>query len=145
LVHASQEERGHEYFDHDADVGIVGFGTSLQEAFEEAAVAMFDLIVDVGQVEPNDEVTVECQGADTEELFVEWLNALLAQADIHRMAFSEFSIQHMNGHRLSGIARGEQLDGERHGPKLEVKAATYSMLSVDHDGNRWSVRCVVDV
>lgn len=142
---SSEKRRGYDYFDHQADVGIVGFGTSLQEAFGEAAVAMFNLMVDVSRVEPRDEVDIECQGADTEELFVEWLNTLLAQADIHGMVFSQFSVQRINGHRLSGVARGEKLDPDRHRAKLEVKAATYSMLSVQGAGDRWSVRCVVDV
>ena len=138
-------KRGYHYFDHDADVGIEGFGTTLQEAFEEAAAAMFNLIVDVSQVEARDEVPIECQGADTEELFVERLNALLAQADIHEMAFSEFHVQQVKDHQLSGFAKGEALDQVKHRPKLEVKAATYSMLSVDQTEDRWSVRCVVDV
>ena len=141
----SGKRRGREYFDHEADIGIVGFGVSLQEAFEEAAVAMFDLIVDVSRVEPREEIAIECQAADTEELFVEWLNALLAQADIHEMAFSQFSIQEMNDHRLHGTAKGERLNQEKHRPKIEVKAATYSMLSVEQNGDRWSVKCVVDV
>ncbi|UCE20114.1 MAG: archease, partial [Gemmatimonadota bacterium] len=64
----SGKRRGREYFDHQADIGIVGFGASLQEAFEEAAVAMFDLIVDVSRVEPRDEIAIECQAADKEEL-----------------------------------------------------------------------------
>ena len=106
---------------------------------------MFDLIVNVGLVGPQDEVTLECEAADKEELFVEWLNALLAQADIHEMAFSQFAIKGMNDHWLRGVARGEKLDQRKHQPKLEVKAATYSMLSVENDGDRWSVKCVVDV
>ena len=140
-----EKKRGHRYFDHEADVGIEGFGTTLQEAFEEAALAMFNLIVNVGQVQARDSISVACRGADTEELFIEWLNALLAQADIHDKVFSEFHVQQMNGNQLSGFAKGETLDQDRHQPKLEVKAATYSMLSVDHLDDQWSVRCVVDV
>lgn len=142
---ASETKRGYNYFDHQADVGIEGFGTSLQEAFEEAAAAMFNLIVEIELVEPRSEVSLECQGADSEELFVEWLNALLARADIHNMAFSQFQIVQLKDHQLNGIAMGEVLDQGKHRPKLEVKAATYSMLSVEHVGDRWSARCVVDV
>lgn len=141
----NERERGHAYFDHEADVGIVGYGASLQEAFEEAAVAMFNLIIDVSRVESKNEVVIECQGTDNEELFVEWLNALLAQADIHDMAFSEFHVQQMKNHQLRGSAKGEALDQDKHRPKLEVKAATYSMLSVDHTEDQWSAKCVVDV
>lgn len=145
MTATTETKRGYKYFDHQADVGIEGFGTSLPEAFEEAAAAMFNLIVDIQRVEPRDEVPVECQGADTEELFVEWLNALLAQADIHEMALSQFRVLQLTDHHLSGIARGEVLDQGKHRPKLEVKAATYSMLSVEYVGQRWSAKCVVDV
>jgi len=141
----STPTRGHTYFDHKADVGIIGFGPLKEDAFAEAAVAMFDLIVDVSRVEAREKVPIECQGADREELFVEWLNTLLAEADIRGMVFSHFHIRKMSDQMLKGQAGGERLDQHKHQPKLEVKAATYCMLSVMRDADRWVAQCVVDV
>jgi len=37
------------------------------------------------------------------------------------------------------------LDRERHEPKVEVKGATYHMLSIKKQDSRYMVQCVVDV
>jgi len=133
----------YEYFEHSADVGIVGKGESLEEAFEEAAKAMFNLMVDVEAVQPIKTIEVECEAENDEELFVEWLNGLLAEATINNMVFSQFDVQIENG-KLVGLARGEELDPERHEMRTEVKAATYSQLKIMKD-IEFVAQCVVDV
>src|SRR4030042_3005719 len=133
----------YEYFEHMADVGIVGRGRSLEEAFAEAAKAMFNLMVDIEAVNPIKTIEVECEAENEEELFVEWLNALLAEASINNMVFSQFEVRIENG-KLAGLARGEELDLERHEARTEVKAATYSQLRIIKDGE-FVAQCVVDV
>jgi SHS2 domain-containing protein len=39
-------ERGHDTIEHTADMGICGWGRIENDAFEEAALAMFELMVD---------------------------------------------------------------------------------------------------
>ncbi len=46
----------YDYFDHDADIGIVGRGETAQAAFVAAAEAMFAIMADITQV--NDAVHV---------------------------------------------------------------------------------------
>ena len=135
----------YDYFDHKADMGIIGIGTTLPEAFEQAAKAMFDLMYDVEKVKPLEEIQIECEANNPEELFVEWLNALLAQANIHELALGEFQVKQIKGVRLVGGAKGEPLDPQRHNAKTEVKAATYAMLKVEREGEKYIVQCVVDV
>jgi tRNA nucleotidyltransferase (CCA-adding enzyme) len=134
-----------EYFEHGADVGIVGRGADLETAFAEAGAALFDLIVDLERVNPAREVRIECRAANREELLVEWLNVLLAEADLRRLVFCRFSVNSLSPTHLEGSAWGERLDRQRHAPKIEVKAATYSMLAVGKDDEGFFARCVVDV
>ena len=133
------------YFEHEADMGIVGRGLTVEEAFSQAARAMFNLMVDVDQVRPRQKVSIQCQGNDLPELFVEWLNRLLSEADIHRMAFGHFRVNSLAGSHLTGAAWGEPLDPQRHHPKTEVKAATYAMLFVGQEEDQYVARCVVDL
>ena len=135
----------YDYFEHKADVGIMGIGRTLPEAFEQAAKAMFDLMYDVEKVKPVEEIQIECKANNPEELFVEWLNALLAQANIHELALGEFQVKQIKGPQLVGCAMGEPLDPQRHNPKTEVKAATYAMLKVEKEGKKYIAQCVVDV
>lgn len=133
------------YFEHEADMGIAGHGSTLKEAFNQAARAMFNLVVEIDRVRPREQVSVVCQGNDPAELFVEWLNSLLAEADIHRMVFANFQVESLSDSQLTGSAWGEALDVERHRPKIEVKAATYAMLFVGQQDGQYVARCVVDL
>ena len=134
----------YETFDHEADIGIRGFGATIAEAFESAAVALYSVMVNVHRVKPEVRRIVKVSAPDRELLLVEWLNALLSQSDIERMVFSKFEVK-INGTSLIGTAWGEMLDRERHQAHVEVKGATYHMLSVQERDNGYVAQCVVDV
>jgi len=133
----------YEYFEHQADVGIIGIGKTLEEAFVEGAKAMFQVMCEIKEVEAKEEIKIEVDASDKETLFVEWLNALLAQKDIKDMLFSDFEVK-IEGNTLKGVAKGEAMDLDKHEVKTEVKAATYSQLKIVKD-NDYKVQCVVDV
>ncbi len=139
----------YEILDHEADAGIRGIGCTLEEAFAEAARAMFALQVELERVEPKEEVRVKCQADTLEGLFVAWLGELLFQRDLTGLVFSRFEVelnqQEGGSYRLSGRAWGEPLDPERHRAKVEVKAATYSGLKIGKTDDRYYAQCVVDL
>ena len=131
------------YFEHDADIGIIGRGNTLEQAFESAAAAMFSVATDLDKVQPAIRVTVEFEEGDTELALVTWLNQLLGKARESGMVFSRFHIQH-EGDQWSAEALGEKWhDGFERG--VEVKGATLTMLSVKQTGAMWEARCIVDV
>jgi SHS2 domain-containing protein len=134
----------YETFEHEADIGIRGFGSTMEEAFENAAVALYSVMVNIARISPTETRTVSVNAPDHELLLVEWLNALLSTSDIERMVFRKFEVT-LNGVELSGTAWGERLDSARHEPKVEVKGATYHMLSVTKQHERYVAQCVVDV
>lgn len=133
-----------EHFNHQADIGIRGIGATKEQAFEQAATAMTAVIAEPDTVEAAEMVQIDCEAADVELLFVEFLNKLLYEMDIREMLFSRFEVKIEAGW-LTARAWGEKLDVARHAPAVEVKAATYSCLSVRKDGVRWVAQCVVDV
>ena len=75
-------------------------------------------------------------------LLVFWL--LFGGASINEMVFSQFMVN-IKDNSLTGAAKGEHLDPEKHKIKTEVKAATYSQLKVEEKDGLFVVRCVVDV
>ncbi|RLG21884.1 archease [Candidatus Micrarchaeota archaeon] len=133
-----------ETFEHKADIGVRGIGKTIEEAFEEAAKAMFSIMFDINCIEKKEKVTLKCNGDDLEMLLVEWLNTLLAEADLRGLAFSEFRAK-IEQNSLKGEAYGEKLNVKKHKAKTEVKAATYSNLKVYEDNGRWIAECIVDV
>lgn len=135
----------YELFEHEADIGIRGFGETMAAAFENAAAAMFSIMVDIDKIDGRDEVEISCDAPDRETLLVEWLNALLAKADLEGMVFGRFKVEiDERENKLLGYAYGEPLDQKKHRAKTEVKAATYSNLRVGKNA-RWVAQCIVDV
>ncbi len=135
----------YETFEHGADIGVRGYGYTLEEAFSNAARAMFSLmVVNFDQVRREKSVDIECEGIDYESLLVAYLNELLAQADINRLIFCDFEIS-VQDLSIKGKAMGEHLDLRRHEPGVEVKGATFTMAKVEKTGSGWMAQCVVDV
>jgi SHS2 domain-containing protein len=131
------------YFEHGADIGVIGRGPTVEAAFEAAAAATFAIQNDPAQVRPLLAVEVDFEEPDLELALVQWINALLSAARRERVAFCEFSLRRA-GDRWTGFARGEPWrdDLER---GTEVKGATLTALSVRRAGPGWEARCVVDV
>ena len=138
-----------EYLDHEADVGIVGIGHTVEEAFEQGALAVFNLMTDVRDVRAMTERNIECQAEECSTLFVELINELLAERDISDLLFTRTTVTRIEqtdrGYRLSARVYGEPLDPDRHDLRTEVKAATYSGLKFEQSEGVYRIQCVVDV
>jgi SHS2 domain-containing protein len=133
------------HFHHDADIGIRGCGTTLETAFEQAAVAMTAVMTDPGTVSPETGIAIRCEAPNVELLLVDWLNALVFEIDTRNMLFSKFKVS-VQALRLEATAWGEPIDVARHQPAAEVKGATYTALKVERDKEGlWCAQCVVDV
>ncbi len=131
------------YFEHDADMGIVGRGATLEEAFEAAARATFAIMTDIAAVRHEDTLAIEFEEADEELALVRWLNLLLGSARERGVVFGRFWIERDGVHWRGGAS------GEPWRPELErgveVKGATLTALVVKRDEKGWEARCVVDV
>ena len=134
-----------EHFPHDADVGVRGLGATLEQAFEQAALALTAVITDPADVAAKEMLQLSCIAPDAELLLVDWLNVLIFEMATRNMLFSRFEV-HVEDGRLTAKAWGEALDVGRHHPAVEVKGATYTELKVaQQTGGGWLAQCVVDV
>ncbi|HZU06402.1 MAG TPA: archease [Chloroflexota bacterium] len=131
------------YFDHDADIGLIGRGPTLEAAFEAAAEGMFAIMADLPAVRPLTKVEVAFEEADPELALVTWLNALLAEARTQGLVLSRFHLRR-NGTHWTGEAWGEPWR-ETLERGVEVKGATLTMLAVRPVDGGWEAQCVVDV
>jgi len=140
------QQSGFETFEHGADIGIRGWGPSLEEAFAQGARAMFSLMCDdIGQVTPGGSVELELSSSELDLLFLVWLNRLLAESDLEGILFCEFKVQFPARGELQATSSGEsfaRLGCER---GVEVKGATFTELKVFEQDGIWTAQCVVDV
>jgi len=139
-----------EHFEHEADIGVRGFGADPAQAFEQAALAMMAVIADLRAVRAERAVAVACTAPNLELLLADWLNALVYEMATRNMLFAQIRVRitpdSEEGWRLDGEARGETVSREHHHPAVEVKGATYTQLAVNQTGaGEWIAQCVVDV
>ena len=148
-----QSEKGFEFLDHTADVLIKAWGRSIEEAFEEAAKAMFEVITDTSRVEPKTRVEISVCGYDLENLLYKWLEELLYHHDSKNLVFSNFKVVRISeetkeGEKmvcLEGYAQGEEFNREKHEPRTVVKAVTYNEMRIWRRDNKWYLTFVVDI
>lgn len=144
------KRRGHRTLEHVADMGVEGWGETIEEAYEEAALAMFELIADTGNESADLEREVEAGGMDREELLIEFLNGLITLMDLEESVCARVEVKRIftqeEEFRLeggAGLIRRSRLEGKLQG---EVKGASYFGARVRRAGpERWEARCVLDL
>jgi len=122
--------------DHTADIGLEASGESIEEAFENTAFGMFDILSDGSGIDLARSLDVMVEADDIEELLVNFLTELLYLYDVEGLLFCDFSVRIMESSgtwELKGVAGGETFDREKHNYPLEIKAVTYHMLEVKRD------------
>jgi len=137
-------EKEFEIVDHTADVGIRAYGSSINQAFANAAKALFSLITELDNVDEVIYRDIELVAPDQESLLVEWLNELIYIFDAENIIFKRFNITQLNNTRLKARSYGEKVDSSKHKLKIGVKAATYHMLKVDKT-NGCQVQVLFDI
>jgi len=133
-----------EIVDHTADVGIRAYGASMNQAFANAAKALFSLIAELDNVDEVLHRDIELVAPDQESLLVEWLNELIYIFDAENIIFKRFNITQLNNTRLKARSYGEKVNSSKHKLKIGVKAATYHMLKVDKT-NGCQVQVLFDI
>jgi SHS2 domain-containing protein len=134
-----------EHFEHGADIGIRGIAPTLEQAFEQTAVAMTAVITDLDQVLVSKAVSIHCEAPDYELLLLDWINELIYQMAVQRLLFKRYQVAIHDG-KLSATAFGEAVDRQKHQPAVEIKGATFTELHVyQQPDGAWIAQCIVDV
>jgi tRNA nucleotidyltransferase (CCA-adding enzyme) len=134
-----------EHFEHGADIGIRGIAPTLEQAFEQTAVAMTAVITNPDQVSASKAVSIRCQAPDKEMLLLDWINELVYEMAVQGLLFKYFQVAIHEG-KLSATAIGEPVDRQKHQPAVEIKGATFTELRVyQQPDSSWVAQCIVDV
>ena len=129
-----EDEKPYEIIEHTADIGILVRGERVEELFEKAAYAMFDLMVDLTNVDAIGKYRIKLESPTLEDLLVDFLSELLYVYSVEFFVMCDFNVhihQTEGGYILKGIGLGEPLNKEKHRIKLEIKAVTYHELEIN--------------
>ena len=138
-----------EFLEHTADVLIAAHGRTLEEAFENAALAMFEVMTDTTKIDTVQEETVEVEAEDEYALLYSWLEALLVKFEIKGMLFSKFEIARIHdtpdGYKLHASVCGEKFNAEKHPQKVAVKAVTYHRMEIIKEHDQITLEFILDI
>ena len=135
----------YELLEHPSDIGVLARGATLEEALIEASRGLVSILVDPAPFRPLQERYFKAPGRDEAAQIVNWLNEILFFFDTESLVFAEFEIDSWTSTEITGRARGERFDIERHEFRTSVKAATYHQFESHAIDDGWELRVYVDV
>ena len=138
-----------EFLEHTADILIAAHGKTLEEAFENAALAMFEVMTDTTKINATQEDTVEVEAEDEYALLYSWLEALLVKFEVNGMLCSKFKIislqDNPEGFKLNANVWGEKYNAEKHPQKVAVKAVTYHRMEIIKEIDKVTLEFILDI
>jgi SHS2 domain-containing protein len=137
-----------EYLEHTADVKFRAYGHSSEEMLSNAALALFNSMIDTATVKSKETWKVELFGADLEQLAYHWLSEIIFLFETEFAVFSKFDVklhQDQGGQwSMQATIGGEKIDSSRHAFDNEVKAVTLHEFEVKKN-DLWCIQVVLDV
>jgi SHS2 domain-containing protein len=138
-----------EFLEHTADVYVRAFGKTMEEAYENAALSMFETMTDSGKIAQTQEETLEVEAEDQYALLYNWLEALLVKVETEGMLYSKFQItdwsETAENFKIKAKVWGEKFNSKKHPQKVAVKAVTYHRMVVIRDVDRVILEFILDI
>ena len=138
-----------EFLEHTADVYIRAHGKTMEEAYENAALAMFETITDTDQVTQSETDSIEVEAEDQYALLYNWLEALLVNSETKGMLYSKFQInswkETAENFKIKAKIWGEKFDPQKHPQKVAVKAVTYHRMVIIREMDRVILELILDI
>ena len=129
-----------------ADTAFVAYGKNLNELFANAALAMFEVMVNTKKIKPKVEKEVEIESKDLKGLLFQWLNRLLVFYGSENLAFSKFNVKiDEKNFKLMAECFGENIEPKKHEAKTEVKACTYHKMKIKKVKNLCKAQVILDI
>ena len=138
-----------EFLEHTADVYIRAHGKTMEEAYENAALAMFETITDTDQVAQSEADSIEVEAEDQYALLYNWIEALLVNSETKGMLYSKFQInswkETAENFKIKAKIWGEKFDPQKHPQKVAVKAVTYHRMVIIREMDSVILELILDI
>jgi len=138
-----------EFLEHTADIYVRALGTRMEEAYENAALALFETMTNSAKIAQTKEDTFEVEAEDQYALLYNWLEALLVKFETDGMLYSKFQISDWQetpeSFKFTAKAWGEKFNPKRHPQKVGVKAVTYHLMVIIREPERVVLEFILDI
>jgi len=136
------------FLEHTADAKFQAFGKTIEEAFANAALAVFSIMTDTEKIEQNVDVDFDVKGDDLKSLLVNFLGELLVLLDSDNFllhTIKDIQIDKKEGKYLLLAAAVGDHYSDKYDTSGDVKAITYNDMEIREEPNNCMVQVVVDI
>ena len=150
IMNAAQKFAGKfEFLEHTAVVYIRATGKTMEEAYENSALAMFEVMTDTDKIAQVREQTLHVEAEDQYGLLYNWLEALLVKFETEGMLYSKFQITDWKEteeiFKFKAKVWGEKFDPQKHPQKVGVKAVTYHRMMIIRERDSVVLEFILDI
>ena len=132
------------FLEHTADVKFQAFGTTLEKAFENSALAMFNVLYK-GKVKSKKKFKIIVKGKDFESLLYNFLEEFLVLFDSENFFLSKIDKIKINKKNFKLRAEISGDDTKNYSMSTYVKAVTYNEMFVRKQKDKWVAQVVIDI
>jgi len=140
--------RFYKLLDHISDAYIEVTGSSLEECFSKAGLAVVDLMVDLPSITGASDQIFKVEGFDLQSLLYNFLEQILVKVTSGEFLPNTLNVKIRKvgrGYELTAQGSGEPLLTNKHKPKLEVKAVTYYLMEIHKTKGKFVIRFLLDL
>jgi SHS2 domain-containing protein len=128
-----------------SELAVRVVGNSQADLFANSAFALFDVMTDLAKIELKERVPLEVEGADRDDLMVNWMRELLYLYQGSGYLLKEFQIHEVKDTLVKADVCGEKIDPDRHDMKKEITAVAYHQSRMEKTGNQWTAQLIFEV
>jgi len=143
-----KKTKSYEFLPHTADVKFRAYGGTLEEAFENAAYALTDVVTNHKKVKPLVEKSISVKSENKEALLYDFLEQFLILLDSEGFLLHELKalkIKEENGKlRLSAKVVGDN-NPSRYKIETSIKAVTYEEMFIRQEKGKWILQVILDI
>jgi SHS2 domain-containing protein len=140
-----EKEKKYRLTTRQSELAVKVTGGSQADLFANSAFALFDVISDVETIEIKERMPLEVEGADRDDLLVNWMRELLYLYQGSGYLLKEFVIREVKDTSVKAEVCGEKIDPDRHEIKQEIAAVAYHQSRMTKTGNQWTAQLIFEV
>ena len=133
------------YLEHTADVKFQAFGKTVAEAFSNAILATFNLLISPEEVRPKTTYKITTTAHDLEALLFDTISEAIFLFDARDFVLAKvekIKIDLSKEPTLEATLKGDK--ASNYNVRPVVKAVTYNEMFVKEEGSGWVVQVVLD-
>jgi len=130
-----------------ADIAYEAYGKSLNDLFENAALAIFELSANLKTIDAKEKIEFKIDNEKIDGLLYDFLSEILFLKDSKYMVFKKVrvSITENEIFELKAVLEGDTINPKKQQLENDIKAVTMHMFELKKEKNGYKATVVVDI